>query len=82
MIKGMYRVRYKKGDFEIEIESFDKDYVEQTLQNQISSQKLYIPPNSEPGKKPKPQKHRKETVYGQSIRGTQRGILAQFGQAI
>ena len=27
-----YRVHYKKGDLEVEVESSDKDYVEQMLQ--------------------------------------------------
>jgi hypothetical protein len=33
-----YRVHYKKGDIEIEIESSDKDYVDQMLQKLLSPQ--------------------------------------------
>ena len=30
--RGSYRVRYKKGDLEVEIESTDKAYVEEMLE--------------------------------------------------
>lgn len=38
-----YRVHYKKGDFEVEVESTDKDYVDDTLKRLIDQD---IPPTS------------------------------------
>ena len=37
-MSSSYRVHYKKGDVEVEVESSDKDYVDQMLQKLLSSQ--------------------------------------------
>ena len=37
-MSSSYRVHYKKGDIEVEVESSDKDYVDQMLQKLLSSQ--------------------------------------------
>jgi hypothetical protein len=37
-MSSSYRVHYKKGDIEIEVESSDKDYVDQMLQKLLSQQ--------------------------------------------
>ncbi len=51
-----YRVHYKKGDVEIEVESTDKDYVGQMLQKFLPPQAPKIPagkPAKQKGKPPK-----------------------------
>jgi hypothetical protein len=45
----LYRIRVKRGDLEVEVESSDHDYVEAKLNQYLNAQRSPEPPAAEPG---------------------------------
>ena len=59
-MRNNYRVHYKRGDLEIEVESTDKNYVDQMLHKLVPpSPKLPEPPRKGKGKRSHKGQHRK-----------------------
>lgn len=45
----LYRIRVKRGDLEVEVESSDRDYVEAKLEHYLNAQRSSEPPAAESG---------------------------------
>jgi hypothetical protein len=45
----IYRIRVKRGDLEVEVESSDRDYVETKLNQYLDAERSPEPPTAEPG---------------------------------
>jgi len=73
-----YRVHYKKGDIEVEVESTDKGYVDQMLQKFLSPQAVQISLPGLPKQKRKPLQTGRRQKQGKEAAGEEQETTVDF----